>query len=195
MEKKHLLFPLRLQLFADGDGGATDGGEGKKGEETPKQKYTDEEYEKLKSQFDKTSSEIASLKKQLKDKQTEEEKKASAEKEKAEEIENIKKELLTYKIKSKLASVFDEKEIEELTAKIVAGDIEALTDAIFTIRTNYKTKVYDEAKKEFNQSSTLPGGTGGGSGEKSLGEKMAEESKIKRTKNSPSKKWGQFDNE
>lgn len=144
-----------LQLFAEpGEGGSSE-------EQTPpKQKYSDEEYEKLKAMFDKEVSEKASLKKQLKDKQTEEEKKQTEEAEKKAQVEQMQKELSTLKIERKLASDFDEEEIKELGGLITSGDTDKLVDALVKIRQAYKKKVLEEAKAEFSKSADLPGGGG-----------------------------------
>ena len=52
-----------------------------------------EEYEKLKASFDKTSSELASLKKQVQQKMTDEEKKAEEDKALREKVANYESQL------------------------------------------------------------------------------------------------------
>lgn len=163
--KKHGgLFDLDIQLFAEpnpngnGDG---DGDNGKSGQDdAPKQKYSDEEYLKLKASFDKTSSEIAELKKQLKGKQTDDEKKAQEEAEKQQEMDNLKKEVTTYKIKNSLQESFEKDEVEKITQAIIDGDIDSLVKNLNEIRKAYKEKIYKDAKEEFSKSAKIPGGTG-----------------------------------
>lgn len=150
-------FKFNLQLFAE------DGGE--PNQEPPKQKYSDEEYEKLKASFDKSASELADLKKQLKTKMTDEEKKAEEEKARQVEFEKMQKELSTMKVKTKLAGAFEEAEIEELSNLIIEGNVEKLVEKLVASRTAYKTKIYEEAKKEFQHSAKVPGGGNSGNDE------------------------------
>lgn len=153
-------FPLNLQMFAEGGEGGDGGGGGK--ENPPAPKYSDDDYLKLKGNFDKTASELAELKKQLKAKLTDEEKKAEEEKAKENEFLQMKKELETMKVKSKLAGAFDEKEVEDISSLILEGDIAKLVDKLVETRKAFETKIREEAKKEFQKSSNLPGGGGAG---------------------------------
>ena len=121
--KKPLLVPYNLQLFAedngnngnDGDNGSGNNG----GQEPPKQKYSDSEYEKLKAAFDKEVSEKAALKKQLQSKQTDEEKAAEEKANRDTEFQNLQKELKTLKTKAALLKGFEEKDADTLTKCIV----------------------------------------------------------------------------
>ena len=163
--KKHGgLFDLDIQLFAEPSPNPNGNGNGDGGnpnpDNTPKQKYSDEEYLKLKASFDKTSSEIAELKKQLKGKQTDDEKKAQEEAEKQQEMDNLKKEVATYKIKNSLQESFEKDEVEKITKAIIDGDIDSLVKNLNEIRKAYKEKIYKEAKEEFSKSSKIPGGNG-----------------------------------
>ena len=153
--KKGLLINLadNLQLFAE-DGGADDGGK----QNPPAQKHTDEEYDKLKANFDKTSSEIAELKKQLKSKQSDEEKKAEEELTRQKEVEDLKKEVATYKIQSSLQEVFEKEETEKLIKPILDNDVDTLVKNLVELRKAYKDKIYAEAKEEFSKSAKIPGG-------------------------------------
>lgn len=160
-------FPLNIQLFAEdnGDGGNNDGNgannNGANNDPTPpKNKYSDEEYIKLKAQFDKLASEQADLKKQLKSKQTDEEKKAEEEANRQKEMEDLKKEVSTYKIKSVLAENFDQTEVEKIVEAINGNDVDKLVNVLKDIRKEFKEKVYADAKKEFSQSARIPGGNG-----------------------------------
>ena len=155
--KKTDFLKLNLQLFAEGEPGADDKGGG---QEPPKNKYSDEDYEKLKALFDKEVSEKANLKKQLKDKQTEDERKAEDEKEKNAETERMKQELATLKIERKLVQNFTEDEIKVLSPLIISGDTDKLVEQLVKLREDYKKRVLDEAKKEFSKSADLPGGSG-----------------------------------
>ena len=162
-KRKGPLVPLNLQLFAEDPSG--NNGEG--GNPNPNNqgdpktnKHSDEEYDKLKVQFDKTSSELAEIKKQLKSKQTDEEKKAEEEKVKNQEIEAMKKDLATYKIKAELGDTFETDEIEKLSKVLVEGNQEEIVKTLKEIVKAKKDKIYADAKKEFSQSSSLPGGNG-----------------------------------
>ena len=163
-KKKGLLFPLDIQLFAEGDG---DGGNGGNPNPNPnpnnnKQKYSDEEYLKLKANFDKTSSEIAELKKQLKSKQTDDEKKAEEEQNRQKEMDDLRKEVASYKIKNSLQDGFEKEEVEKISKAIIDGDMDSLVKNLVDIRKAYKDKIYAQAKEEFSKSSKIPGGNGGG---------------------------------
>ena len=159
--KKSLLkhYSINLQMFAE-----SEGEQGQKQDPNsqipPKQKYSDEDYEKLKANFDKTSSEIAELKKQLKSKQSDEEKKAEEEKVKQEEFISMQNELKTLKLQKKLTGAFEEAEVNDLSSLLIEGDIDKLADKLVALRNAFKTKIYEEAKKEFQKSATLPGGSG-----------------------------------
>lgn len=168
-KRKGPLVPLNLQLFAsdgagDGGDGANDGtnngGNNNNNNDTPKNKHSDEDYDKLKASHDKISSEIAELKKQLRSKQTDEEKKAEEEKVKNQEIEAMKKDLATYKIKAELGDTFETDEIEKLSKVLVEGNQEEIVKTLKEIVKAKKEKIYADAKKEFSQSSSLPGGNG-----------------------------------
>ena len=126
---------LNLQMFADdGTGESGNGSQNNDGGQTPpKQKYSDEEYIKLKQAFDNSASEIANLKKQIKAKQTDEEQKAQAQAEKEAEIENMRKELTSIKTKAQLMKVFDEKDADTLTQCIVDNDTTKLLENFMQI--------------------------------------------------------------
>lgn len=153
---------LRLDIQTFGEPNPT-GDEGGNGKADPKQtpKYTDEDYDKLKASFDKTSSELADLKKQLKSKMTDDEKKAEEDKLKNEELENTKKELATLKIKSELSDTFEKEEVEKITNALSNGNTDELIKVLKDCRVAFKEKVYLQAKDEFSKSANLPGGNGG----------------------------------
>ena len=158
---KKLLLDLadNLQMFAEDGANSNDGSNG--GDNTPpKPKHTDEEYEKLKASFDKNSSEIAELKKQLKAKQTDEEKKAEEEQNRLKEMDDLKKEVANYKIQNSLQEVFEKEEVEKISKSILSGDIDSLVKTLVDTRKAYKDKIYKQAKDEFSKSANIPGGSG-----------------------------------
>ena len=157
-KKKGLLFDLDIQLFAEPN--PTEPGNEPNDDNPPKQKYSDEDYLKLKANFDKTSSEIAELKKQIKSKQTDEEKKAEEEATRQKEMDDLKKEVATYKIKNALSESFEKEEIEKISKAIIDGDVESLVKNLVDLRKAYKDKIYAEAKEEFSKSAKIPGGNG-----------------------------------
>jgi flagellar biosynthesis GTPase FlhF len=153
--KKPLLdLASNLQMFAEDPNPTDDGGK----QEPPKQKHTDEEYDKLKANFDKTSSEIAELKKQLKSKQSDEEKKAEEEESRKKEVDDLKREVATYKIQSSLQEVFEKEETEKLIKPILDNDVDTLVKNLVELRKAYKDKIYANAKEEFSKSAKIPGG-------------------------------------
>lgn len=155
---KKWLFPLNIQLFADGEG---DNGNGGTDQNPPKQKYSDEEYLKLKASFDKASTEVADLKKQLKSKQTDEEKKAEEEATRQKEVDDLKREVATYKIQNSLQEGFEKEEVEKISKAILDGDTDSLVKTLVESRKAYKEKIYTQAKEEFSRSAKIPGGNGG----------------------------------
>jgi len=159
-KKKGLLFDLDIQMFAEPSSNDPNPNNDPNPDNTPKQKYSDEDYLKLKANFDKTSSEIAELKKQIKSKQTDDERKAQEEAEKQQEMDNLKKEVATYKIEKTLLESFDKEEVEKLSKAIVDNDVDSLIKSLVEIRKAYKDKIYNEAKEEFSKSSKIPGGNG-----------------------------------
>lgn len=150
-----LRFPLNIQLFADPNPSGE--GDGNGGNDTPPKTYSEQEYLKLKSSFDKVSSEVADLKKQAKAKMNDDEKKAQEQKEKDEILASTKKELLSIKLsKEFMIAGFD----EETTNKIVEAynDNDAVAFAR-TLSTCIKTLVENARKEEqiqFQRSSTMP---------------------------------------
>ena len=160
-KKRGLLFPIEIQLFAD-EGGDPNPNPDPAPKNDNKQKYSDEEYLKLKASFDKTSTEIAELKKQLKSKQTDDEKKAEEEATRQKEVDDLKKEVATYKIKNSLQECFEKEEVEKISKSIIEGDVDSLVKNLVELRKAYKEKIYTQAKEEFSKSAKIPGGNGGG---------------------------------
>lgn len=194
--KKLRKLPFDLQLFAEGEGNPNPQAETgtPQGEPsgTPQPKtYSEEEYKKIKQAFDNSASELANLKKQLKAKQTDEEKQAQAQAEKETEFENMRKELTSIKTKSQLLKVFEEKDADTLTQCIVDNDTTKLLENLVSIITANVAKIKEEAKKEFMQSAHIPGSSAG-SDDNSFGKQMALAAKKQQPK---AKAWGQFKNE
>ena len=161
-KKKGLFLDLDIQLFGD-DPNPSNDPEPTNGTNPneKQQKYSDEDYLKLKASFDKTSSEMAELKKLLKGKQTEDEKKAEEEASRQKEVDDLKKEVATYKIQSALQESFEKEEIDKISKSILDGDADTLVKVLVDSRKAYKTKIYAEAKEEFSRSAKIPGGNGG----------------------------------
>lgn len=150
-----------LQFFAnpDGSGDGSGGGEGTNPTNQLKT-YTQEEYDSVKTKVDKYSSEIAELKKQLKAKQTDDEKKAEEEKEQAQRFANLQDKLATYELKGELqkSGTFTSEEVDKIVE--LKNDTTKMLNKISEI---VKAKI-EEAKKnaivEFTKG-TVVGGSGG----------------------------------
>lgn len=162
---KKQLIPLNIQLFAE------DGGNG--GSETPKT-YSQEDYdkitaelEKIKKANDNLSKENAEHKRKAKEKLSEEEKLAQAQKEKDELLVNAQKELLAIKMsKEFMIAGFDEKTTDDIVKSFTEKDS---VEFARNLSTHIKTLIENVRKEEqlkFNQSSTIPPN---GSGKKSNG--------------------------
>jgi len=169
--------PLRLniQMFAESE-------DGKGGEGNPPQPktYSEEEYLKMKSAFDKASSELAEAKKKEKAKMTEEEKKKAELEEKDKKFSDMEKELTMLKMEKTLSKTFDEKYTKDVSEAIVTSDTEKLVDLIFKSQEEFKKRVMEEAKAEFSKKGKIPGANDSGSdGESS---KIAELAKKKSAK-------------
>ncbi len=163
MKKKFI--PLNIQLFADGDGSDNGGNENT----TPPKTYTQEEYDRIIAERDKykkandnLSSENAQYKKDAKNKLTEEEKKAQADKEKDDLLAETRKELLGMKMtKEFLVAGFSDEQNSSIIEAYNKGDgvefAKLISKEIKVLIENAKK----EAKEEFSRSSTLPpNGTG-----------------------------------
>lgn len=184
-ERKKLLVPLDIQMFAEG---SSEGGE-----ENPKT-YSEEEYNKMKAAFDKASSELAEAKKKAKDKLSEDEKKRLESEEKEKEFENVKKELKQMKLSKSLSKVFTEaEECEGIAQALIDDDVDKVIDLISKSQENFRKKVEEEAKLKFSKSAKIPGAADdNGGGENS---KIAELAKKKSTKvESKTDAWDKFKN-
>ena len=155
----HLPLKLNIQMFADGEG--DDEG---KGDPNPPKTYSEEEYLKMKSAFDKASSELAEAKKKEKAKMSEEEKKKAEDDEKAKKFSDMEKELSMLKMEKTLSKTFDEKTTKEVSEAIISSDTEKLVELIFKSQEEFKKKVMEEAKKEFSKQGKIPGAQDDGEG-------------------------------
>lgn len=158
VEKKNLLLPLNIQLFADeGNDGGAGQGETKTYSEGDYKKIQDE-YAKMKAAFDKASSELAEEKKKTKAKMSEDEKKKADDDERQRQFEEMANKVKKFELKASLSKTFEENEIDGIVEAIVEGDTNKLAELISKSQETYKKKVSDEAKKEFSKSSTVPSG-------------------------------------
>lgn len=153
--EKRLLLPLNIQLFAEE--GGDEGG-------SPKT-YTEEEYKKIqddfakmKSAFDKASSELADEKKKNKAKLSEEEKKKAEDEEKQKQFEEMSTKLKKFELKSSLSKVFNENEIDGVIDAIISNDTNKLAELISKSQEEFKKKTTEEAKKQFSKTAKIPGG-------------------------------------
>lgn len=143
--------PFKLQFFGEGDPTP---------EPNPNSKtYSHEEYEKLKASFDKTSSELASLKKQAQQKMTDEEKKAEEDKALREKLANYESQLENLTLEKSLTknNLFSSEE-----AQNILKSKDNKSEMLESIMTLVSAKI-EQAKKnaiaEFMQSSNVNGGT------------------------------------
>lgn len=161
MEKTKLFlrFPLNIQNFAEGGGN--------NGQDPTKSNGNDqiskEDYDKLKSQFDKTSSELAKMKKEAKDKMTEDEKKAEEQKAKDDRLAELELQVLTSNMTNELLDSGLEKDsVSKIVETYKKGDMVALCKTISAEVKKLTEKVEADAKQKFQQSQTIPlvGGDG-----------------------------------
>lgn len=142
--------PFKLQFFGEGEPTP---------EPNPNLKtYSQEEYEKLKASFDKTSSELASLKKQVQQKMTDEEKKAEEDKALREKVANYESQLENLTLEKSLTknNLFSSEE-----AQNILKSKDNKSEMLESIMTLVSAKI-EQAKKnaiaEFMQSSNVTGG-------------------------------------
>jgi hypothetical protein len=142
--------PFKLQFFGEGEPTP---------EPNPNLKtYSHEEYEKLKASFDKTSSELASLKKQAQQKMTDEEKKAEEDKALREKLANYESQLENLTLEKSLTknNLFSSEE-----AQNILKSKDNKSEMLESIMTLVSAKI-EQAKKnaiaEFMQSSNVNGG-------------------------------------
>lgn len=126
--------------------------------------------------FDKTASEVATLKKQLKDRQSEEEKKQAEQQDFLDKLAALETENKKMKHKEKfLSGGYPAKEASELADALIAGDMDKFVsiqakheaDKIAALEISIKEKLLKETPD-------LAGGGKGGQGEKGKDEAFAE---------------------
>jgi len=139
--------------------------------------------------FDKTASELAAKNKLLKDKMTEDEKRAERDKEVAEQLkanaETVKR-LTLEKTLSK--SGYDDKQIANFADAFVKGDTEELGKVMTTLITDLTKKVKDETTAELlKKQPTPPAGSGdsGGAMTKEQFDKMGYIERVKLQSDKP----------
>ena len=177
MEKKNLL-PLNIQLFAENENADNGGGS----EETPKT-YSQEEYDKIiaerdkfKKSIDNLTKENADFKRKQKEKMSEEEKIAEAQKEKDRVLQETQKELLGLKLsKEFMIAGFNEETTSLLVESFNNNDS---VEFIKTLSKEIKNLVENARKQEqesFKQNGTLPPNGKQQSGMNSMVEKIIKE--------------------
>lgn len=142
--------PFKLQFFGEGEPTP---------EPNPNLKtYSHEEYEKLKASFDKTSSELASMKKQLQEKMTDEDKKVAEDMALREKLANYESQLENLTLEKSLTknNLFSSEE-----AQNILKSKDNKSEMLESIMTLVSAKI-EQAKKnaiaEFMQSSNVTGG-------------------------------------
>ena len=159
MENKKLFkYPLNIQLFADGDN---------EGDPTPPQNgnqekntITFEEYSKLKSQFDKTSSELAKMKKEEKARMSEDEKKALELQQREAHYQELERKVLRGEMQNELInSGLDNDSISKILDTYFSEDKPDIINVCKTIAQVLKKNIdtiKENAKDEFQRGSTMP---------------------------------------
>lgn len=158
MEKTNKRMPLNIQLFAEGG----EGGQG--GEPNTPKTYTQEEVDKINAELNKIkkanddlSKENAEHKRKAKEKLSEEEKIAQAQKEKDELLANAQKELLGIKMsKEFLVAGFDEQTVNSIVASFAEDDAVQFAKTITGCIKKLIENVRKEEQVKFQQSSTVP---------------------------------------
>ena len=186
MKKTKRLMPLNIQLFAEG------GEDGQGGEPDTPKTYTQEEVdrlnaeiEKIKKANDNLSKENAEHKRKAKEKLSEEEKIAQAQREKEEALAAAQTELLQIKLsKEFLVAGFDEETVNTLVKSFTQEDGVQFAKTI----TNCIKKLVENVRKEeqvkFQQSGTQPP-TGSGGSKSGLDPRVEKYIQTKNTNNNP----------
>lgn len=139
--------PFKLQFFGEGEPTP---------EPNPNLKtYSHEEYAKLKASFDKTSSELASLKKQI---MTDEEKKAEEDKALREKVANYESQLENLTLEKSLTknNLFSSEEAQNILKS--KDNKSEMLESIMTLVTAKIEQAKKNAIAEFMQSSNVTGG-------------------------------------
>ena len=177
--KKLNLLPLNIQMFAENEDVVENGGVS---EETPKT-YSQEEYDKIiaerdkfKKSIDNLTKENADFKRKQKEKMSEEEKIAEAQKEKDRVLQETQKELLGLKLsKEFMIAGFSEETTSSLVESFTNNDS---VEFVKTLSKEIKNLVENARKQEqesFKQNGTLPPNGKPTSGMNSMVEKIIKE--------------------
>ena len=159
MENKKLFkYPLNIQLFADGD---NEGGDlTPQNGDQEKNTITFEEYSKLKSQFDKTSSELAKMKKEEKARMSEDEKKALELQQREAHYQELERKVLRGEMQNELInSGLDNDSISKILDTYFSEDKPDIINVCKTIAQVLKKNIdtiKENAKDEFQRGSTMP---------------------------------------
>lgn len=178
MKKKNLL-PLNIQMFAENEDVVNNGGAS---EDTPKT-YSQEEYDKIiaerdkfKKSIDNLTKENADFKRKQKEKMSEEEKIAEAQKEKDRVLQETQKELLGLKLsKEFMIAGFSEETTSSLVESFTNNDS---VEFVKTLSKEIKNLVENARKQEqesFKQNGALPPSGKQTSGMNSMVEKIIKE--------------------
>ena len=131
-----------------------------------------------KAQYDKTASEVAALKKQLKERMTDDERKeaerAAADAAMKEELETLRRERAIDKHKASfMAQKYDAEAAEKMAQAIVDGK----TDELFKVMTAANGDIEKRIRAEVLKNTPTPpnGGNNNSGGEKTVAEKLAAE--------------------
>ena len=177
--KKTNLLPLNIQMFAENEDVVDNGGVS---EETPKT-YSQEEYDKIiaerdkfKKSIDNLTKENADFKRKQKEKMSEEEKIAEAQKEKDRVLQETQKELLGLKLsKEFMIAGFSEETTSSLIESFTNNDS---VEFVKTLSKEIKNLVENARKQEqefFKQNGALPPSGNQTSGMNSMVEKIIKE--------------------
>lgn len=159
MENKKLFkYPLNIQLFADGDNEG--GNQSPQNGDQEKNTITFEEYSKLKSQFDKTSSELAKMKKEEKARMSEDEKKALELQQREAHYQELERKVLRGEMQNELInSGLDNDSISKILDTYFSEDKPDIINVCKTIAQVLKKNIdtiKENAKDEFQRGSTMP---------------------------------------
>lgn len=170
------MIKFNLQFFAD---------EGEsKANETQTETHTEEDYLKLKKSFDTTASELATLKKQLKDKMSDEEKKSQEQKDLIERMKAYEQEIENNKIeKELLKGGFSSEEVEQIIKEKGGEKFYSTLVKIFNTKLENEKKNWEQ--DIINRTKTPSGKSGS---DESF---AARKAKQQTTKETPVK-WGNF---
>lgn len=183
--KKRNLLPLNIQMFAENEDVVDNGGGS---EDTPKT-YSQEEYDKIiaerdkfKKSIDNLTKENADFKRKQKEKMSEEEKLAEAQKEKDRVLQETQKELLGLKLsKEFMVAGFSEETTSSLVESFNNNDS---VEFVKTLSKEIKNLVENARKQEqesFKQNGTLPPNGKQTSGMNSMVEKIIKERNLSNT--------------